>query len=353
MSELLARTLKEMIPVDLSMEAQARARLDSLTKPRGSLGRLEDVAARLVMIARQAPDPWPARVVTVAADHGVAAAGVSPYPQEVTRQMVGNFLAGGAAVSVMSASLGVDQLVVDAGVAGEEFPDHEKLTRARVAPGTRDISQGPAMSREECVQALEAGVTLAREAARTGYRALGTGDMGIGNTTASAALYCGFLGMWPGEVVGPGAGLSRLGVWHKSEVVARALGANRAAIESGDPVEVLAALGGFEIACLAGLILGAAHARLPVVVDGYIATAAFVAAWKIAPEAAGYAFFAHASAEPGHRKVLEMVGADPLLDLGMRLGEGTGAVLGLKLLKVAADLYNNMATFEDAGVSNR
>lgn len=341
-----------IVPVDPGLAERAKARLDSLTKPPGSLGRLEEMAARLFMISEgRPPSADPARIYTVAADHGVAAQGISAFPSEVTYQMVQNFLAEGAAINVLCKTYGIDLKVVDAGVASGEFAEHPKLIRAKVMPGTADFTLGPAMPKSKCEEALHLGLTLAEHSRTQDIAALGGGDMGIGNTTASAALFCAYLGLGPDLTAGPGTGLDKKGVSHKASVVAKALEVNRKAVSSGDPVRILAALGGLEIAALTGLFLGAALHKIPVAIDGYIATAAYAAAYKICPHVADYAFFAHASAEPGHALVLSELKAGPLLDLGMRLGEGTGAALALALMRGAADIFNNMATFDSAKVS--
>lgn len=345
--------LAGIAPVDPGLAPAAQARLDNLTKPRGSLGRLEELALRLVCIqGGAAPAADPARVYTIAGDHGVAAQGVSRFPQEVTRQMVQNFVNGGAAINALARVNSVDLKVVDAGCLGPDFAPHPSLVRRKVAPGTADLTQGPAMSRDQCLEALLLGASLAETAAAEGFRSLGAGDMGIANTTPSTALYCAFFGLDPREVAGPGTGLAPEGVRRKAEVVRRGLAANAVAVASGDPLRILAALGGLEIAALAGLILGAARWRLAVAVDGFISTAAYAAAWKLAPAAADYAFFSHASAEPGHARVMQALGVRPLLHLDLRLGEGTGSVLALSLLRSACAVYNDMASFAAAGVSS-
>lgn len=357
--DTLAKITNAIKPVDKKYEAQAQARLDNLTKPKDSLGRLEDLARDLYCL-RKTHDPdqekiflSPARIYTVAADHGVAAqtGEVSLYPQAVTRQMVQNFLSGGAAVNVLARTCGADLFVVDAGVAGEEFPDTHGLVRAKVAPGTRDLRHEPAMTDEQCALALSLGASLAKEAAEQNVRTLLTGEMGIGNTTASTALFCAYFGLEPEAISGPGTGLDQEGVSRKAKAVAQALKIHEAVVASQDPAAILAALGGLEIATLAGLILGGAAQGQAVIIDGFIATAACAAAWKIAPQVKDYCFFAHASAEPGHAKALKAMGAKPLLDLGLRLGEGTGAALALTLLRSAGSIFNDMATFGDAGVS--
>ncbi len=349
----LDAVLSAIAPVDQSLAPAGQAHLDNLTKPRGSLGRLEELALQLFLVqGGQAPVAGPARVYTVASDHGVVAEGVSLFPQEVTRQMVLNFLNGGAGINVLARTAGVELFVVDAGCLGGDFGTHPNLVNGKVAQGTANLAAGPAMTEAQCLAALLLGVDLADRAAADGVRVLGTGDMGIGNTTPSTALYCAYLGLDPAGMAGPGAGLDGAGVRRKVEVIRGGLAANAAAVASGDALAILAALGGFEIACLAGLILGGAKNRQFVCVDGFISTAACVAAWKLAPAVADYVALAHASAEPGHRLAVEKLGKRPLLDLGLRLGEGTGAALAMFLLRSAAAIYNDMASFESAGVSS-
>lgn len=351
--ELFESTVATIRPVDKSLEAPARAHLDDLTKPQGSLGRLEDFAAQLYMIAGgKPPCVDPARIYTVAGDHGVAKTGVSLFPQEVTRQMVANFLGQGAGINVLANTAGVDVTVVDAGSAGGPYDEHEKLIQMKVAEGTEDLSQGPAMTEDQCIEALANGIRLADQAAAEGLCAVGTGEMGIGNTTPSTALYCAYLDARPEEMTGPGTGLNAEAMRRKRDIIRQGLKANAEAVQSGDPVRILAALGGYEIATLAGLILGAAKNGLVVAVDGFISTAAMVAAWKICPHTLDYAFFGHTSAEPGHIKAVGAMRARPLLDLGLRLGEGTGAVMALFILRCAANIYNDMATFSQAGVDS-
>ena len=349
-----SRSLGHIEPLDSSAFALARKHLDSLTKPPGSLGMLEDLAAQVYAVQKRRPiNVDPALIVVAAGDHGVVARGVSPFPQKVTRQMVANFLSGGAAVSVMADSACVGLLVVDAGCAGGEFPEHDMLIQSKVAAGTADISQGPAMTIEQCEQAVNSGLEIAAQARNDGAAAVGLGEMGIGNTTPSAALYCALFGLAPEEACGPGTGLDEQGVAEKTRVVTEALEANAGVVASRDGLRILAALGGYEIATLAGLTLGAAENRMLVFVDGFIATAAFACAWRINPDVMDYAVFAHSSAEPGHAKALKAMDAKPLLDLGMRLGEGTGAVLAIQLARQACAVFNDMATFEQAGVSGK
>lgn len=353
MEQLFASAVQAIAPVDRNFEAAGQAHLDDLTKPKGSLGRLEEIALRLYCIQRgvRPLSADSARIYTVAGDHGVTAEGVSLFPQEVTRQMVLNFLSGGAGINVLAQTVGADLMVVDAGSCGGEYPEHPKLLQRKVAQGTDNFVNGPAMSRENCLKALMLGIELADMAAGDGCRTVATGEMGISNTTPATALYSAYLGIEPADITGAGTGLDAKGIVHKTRVIVRALQANKAAIQTGDPVNVLAALGGYEIAALAGLILGAAKNEQVVLVDGFISTAAYTAAAAICPHVQDYAFFSHASAEQGHRKILGALGIKPLHDLGLRLGEGTGAALTLFLLRSACNIFNDMATFSGAGVT--
>ena len=349
----LQSTIDRIHPLDRSYFDRAQAHLDSQTKPRGSLGTLESIACRLVALAGGgSPRVDPARVYTCAGDHGVAGRGVSLFPQEVTRQMVENFLHDGAAINVLSRTAGVELKVVDTGCLGGEFPAHPALVQCKVAPGTHDFTTGPAMTREQCLQALENGIRLAQNAKDEGMVTLCTGEMGIANTTPATALFCAYLGLTPEAVTGPGTGLNAEGVRHKAGIVAEALKLHSQVIASGDPVAILAALGGFEIATLAGLLLGGAALDMALVIDGFISTSAFAAARAICPAVSEYAFFAHASAEPGFSAVMSGLEASPILNLGMRLGEGTGAAMAVFILRSAANIYNEMATFSSAGVSS-
>jgi len=287
---------------------------------------------------------------TIAGDHGVVAEGVAASPKEVTILMVLNFLRGGAGVNCLCEAAGADIRVVDAGVDAEPFQPHPRLIDAKIARGTANMAKGPAMTPEQCVRALQLGIDLAETAHKDGIRVLGTGEMGIGNTTSSSALFCAYLGFSALDMTGMGAGIPPAGLGHKTKIIQQSLNVNREAVAGGDPIAVLAALGGFEIAALAGLIIGGAARNMAVMIDGFIATAAYVAAAQLAPAVRDYCFFCHGSAEAGHGKALEALGQKPLLDLGMRLGEGTGAALGFTLLDGAARIYNDMATFESAGI---
>jgi nicotinate-nucleotide--dimethylbenzimidazole phosphoribosyltransferase len=337
-------------PLDAAAAAAARERQETLTKPSGSLGRLEDISVQLAGIAGQCPPPMPepAAVAVFAADHGVHAQGVSPWPQEVTAQMVANFLASGAAVNAIAAQAGAEVCVVDVGVAAD-LPDAPGLLSRKIRHGTADMTAGPAMSRDEARRAVETGIDVARDLVAAGHRCLITGDMGIANTTASAALIAVFTGADAEQVTGRGTGIDDPTWARKVDVVRRALA--RHDCDPADSLGVLAAVGGLEHAALAGFILGGAAQRVPVVLDGVIACAAALAARAFAPDVAGRLIAGHLSTEPGARRALEALGLRPLLDLGLRLGEGSGAVLALPVVAAAARVLRDMATFDSAGVS--
>ncbi|SOB59566.1 Nicotinate-nucleotide--dimethylbenzimidazole phosphoribosyltransferase [Pseudodesulfovibrio profundus] len=339
-------------PLDHSLAAVGQAHLDDLTKPKGSLGKLEDLALQLFLIqGGKAPQADPMRIYTVAGDHGVNDEGVSVFPQEVTRQMILNFLNGGAGINVLAKTANAQLYVVDAGSCGGGYDEHPYLIQEKVAQGTANLAKGPAMTEEQCLKALLLGVSLADRAHAEGVKVLGTGDMGISNTTPSTALYCAYLGLEPEIITGPGTGLDAEGVANKAAVIRRGLEANREAVASGDPLAILAGLGGLEIATLAGLIIGGARNKQLVCVDGFISTAAYAAAWKLCPTVKEYCIISHVSAEPGHRDAVAAMGMEPYLDLGFRLGEGTGGACVMYLVRSAADIYNDMATFSAAGVS--
>lgn len=324
-------------------------RLDALTKPPRSLGRLEEIAAQVARVQRtQRPTVERKAVLLMAGDHGVVEEGVSPYPQAVTVQMVANFSAGGAAINQIASSVGADVLVYDVGVAAD-VSGIPGVVSAKVAMGTANMAQGPAMTREECAQAVLVGVRAAQDAAEQGYSLLGLGEMGIGNSTAAAALTAAFTAQDPRLVVGPGTGLADEGVARKAEVVARALAVN--AIDQADPLGVLSAVGGLEIAALAGVVIGGASEGVVVVSDGYIAGAATLAALAMCPAAREYVLASHLSAEPGHAVLLSHLGMEPVLTLDMRLGEGSGAALAMAVVDAACAMMSGMATFEEAGVS--
>lgn len=347
----LESLIAKIAPLHAPAMAAARARQDTLTKPPGSLGRLEELSVRLAGISGQCPPPVPARpcVMVFAGDHGVCAQGVSAFPSEVTPQMVLNFLAGGAAINVLARQAGAQVVVVDAGVAGD-LPPADGLVIAKIARGTADMTQGPAMSREQALAALALGVEVARAQLAAGADLLACGDMGIGNTTPSAAITAVLGGRRPAEVTGPGTGLPSERVQHKIAVIERALAVNQP--RRDDPIGLLAAVGGFEIGAIAGAMLAAAAARVPMVLDGFISTAGALLACALAPAVQPYLIAGHRSQEPGHDHALAHLGLAPLLDLGLRLGEGTGAVLAFPLVQAAARILSQMATFGEAGVSS-
>lgn len=353
LNEILSRLVSSISGADHSLAERGQEHIDQLTKPRGSLGMLEEIALAMYCLGGGSTPLKvdPAILFTVAADHGVVTEGVSASVQEVTRQMLLNFLAGGAGINALCKSSLMGFVAVDAGVIGPDFPPHDKLIRAKIAQGTKNIVEGPAMTRREVMLALLLGFELVELALNQGCRCIGTGEMGIGNTTPSSALYSVWLGLSPDETVGAGAGLTDEQIRHKTNVVERALIANRTAIQSGDPIEVLAAVGGIEIGVMAGIMLGAARASIPMLVDGFIASASFLTAWQLCPKVQDACFFAHASAEKAHARVLEVMGKRPMLDLGLRLGEGTGAALGLNIMRAAASMFNNMASFSSAQVT--
>jgi nicotinate-nucleotide--dimethylbenzimidazole phosphoribosyltransferase len=336
-------------PLDERAMADARDELDAKTKPRRSLGRLEELAVQLAgMRGTATPKPLAGTVVVAAADHGVAAEGVSAYPQEVTRQMLANFVTGGAAISVLARTIGLQLVVVDAGVV---VPlDNSTIRNLRLGAGTANAVNGAAMTREQAGEAIRRGRALAEELAGDGASVIGLGEMGIANTTSAAAVTAALLDRDPTDVCGPGTGLDAAGVAHKSAVVRRML--DRSHPDPNDPMGVLAAVGGFEIGLLAGVALGAASCRAVVVLDGYISGAAGLVAARLLPEVRGYLVASHRSPEPGHRIILDALELQPLLDLGLRLGEGSGAALAYPLLVAARAILVEMSTFGDAGVTD-
>jgi nicotinate-nucleotide--dimethylbenzimidazole phosphoribosyltransferase len=345
----LTTLTNRIAPPDSGAAAGAQQLLDGKTKPPGSLGRIEEIAVRLASIYRATEfTTSPRAVIVMAADHGVARQGVSAYPQAVTAQMVHNFAGGGAAINVLARQMQARTEIVDMGVAGaNDWPS--AVRRCAIGPGSADLSIGPAMTMTEAERAILTGAAIVGELAAAQLRVVATGDMGIGNTTAAAALTSIFTGSAPAAVTGRGTGVDDLALAKKIAVVERALECNRPSVHS--PLQALASVGGFEIAGLVGVILGGAAERMAVVLDGFIAGAAALVAVAIAPAARGYLFAGHCSAEPGHRAALRTLRLDPILDLGLRLGEGTGAVLALPMLDAAARILAEMASFESAGVS--
>lgn len=345
----LTSTIDAIRPTSAEALAAAQTAQGRLTKPSGSLGQLEVVGARLAAVAGQSPPPVPepATVGIFAGDHGVVAQGVTPWPQEVTGQMLANIAAGGAAVNVLARQQGADILLTDVGVA-TTYADDPRIRNRNIRRGTRDFTVEPALTRDEARRALEVGIEAAFAAVDAGARCLLTGEMGIGNTTPASALIAVFTGLGPAEVTGRGAGSDDAMLATKTMVIEAALALHRP--EPSDPVGVLAAVGGLEHAALAGFVLGAAAAGVPVILDGVIACSAACVAVALAPDAVGYLLSGHAGAEPGMRAALAHLGLSPLVDLGLRLGEGTGAVLALPAVQASARILREMATFDDAGI---
>ncbi len=350
----MKETLQQISYVNPDFFKKAESRLDNLTKPRGSLGRLEEFAGRIVAITENTmPEPGKKVVFTFAGDHGVAEEGVSAYPKEVTPQMVLNFLNGGAGINVLARHAGADVVVVDMGVdfdfadavAGHTVP----LVIRKVMRGTRNMRKGPAMTREEAEKCIDVGIELAAEYAKKGYSLFGTGDMGIANTTPSAAIASILADRTVSEVTGKGTGIGDEALINKIKVIGDAIALNKP--DPADPVDVLAKVGGTEIGGIAGLIIGAAANRVPVVIDGFISTAGALVAFCIEPKTKDYMFAAHKSVEVGHAAMLEKIGLRPILDLDLRLGEGTGAALAMLMIEGGLKIYREMATFGDAGVA--
>jgi len=348
-------TIATLGALDAGAMAAATSHLDLLTKPPGSLGRLEELAVQLAGITGQPRPPMAHRAIVVAAgDHGVARQGVSAYPSDVTAQMVANFGGGGAAINALAAGAGASLTVVDVGVAGaipdvRLRPDGGRLVRARIRPGTMDMTEGPAMTRAEAIAAVEVGLAVVDDLRESSLDLVGIGDMGIGNTTAASAIVAVLTGVAPATVTGRGTGIDAAGRRRKVAVIERAIARN--APDPADPVGVLAAVGGLEIGALTGVILGAAAGRVPVVLDGFITGAAALLAAALAPGVADRVIAAHRSVEPGHAIVLERLGLRPLLDLDLRLGEGTGTALAMQLIDAAVRIRDGMATFASAAIS--
>lgn len=338
-------------PVDEDWLRAARARQLALTKPAGSLGKLEDIGNRIAAIGRTTrPRIGGKRIYVVAADHGVTAEGVSAYPRAVTHQMVFNFLRGGAAINVLARHGGINVAVVDAGV-DYDFPPETQLIDKKIVRGTANFTCGPALTRAEAERSIAVGIDLARAAKSDGPGLLGIGDMGIGNTTAASAITVALTGSSPAEVTGRGTGIDDPGLARKIAVIERALEANQT--DRNDPIDILSKVGGAEIGVMMGIVMGAAAERLPVVADGFISTAAAALAVARCPRARDYLFIAHLSKERGHAALITYLSISPILDLGMGLGEGTGAALAMHIIEAAVRLLDEMATFDEAGVSEK
>ncbi len=345
----LTATLNRITPLDAELLQQTQTRLDNKTKPPGSLGRLEEFARRLVAISGQhLPDLSKKVIFTFAGDHGVVEEGVSAFPKEVTPQMVFNFLLGGAGVNVLARHAGAEVRVVDVGV-DFDFANCPGLIHRKVSHGTANLAKGPAMTREQCLAAIAVGLDLADQCVTEGVGLVGTGEMGIGNTTPSSALIAAISGLSPEQVTHRGTGINDQALQVKIKAISQGLSIN--CPDPTDPLDVLTKLGGLEIAAITGLVLGCAANRIPVVVDGFISTAGALIASELNPHVKEYLFAAHESVEIGHRFMLERIGVRPILNLDLRLGEGTGAALAMPLLEASVKILAEMATFEQAGVS--
>ncbi len=347
--QTLNETISQIERIDYSLAEKTQERLDNLTKPRGSLGRLEELAKHVVEITRNENPAFKDKVIfTMAADHGVTAEGVSAFPPEVTAQMVYNFLRGGAGINVLAKHAGARVVVVDMGVAADLNPHHELIIK-KVGYGTRNMLNGPAMTRDEAVESVERGIEVFEAVSWEGIDIAGTGEMGIGNTTSSSAIAAVITGRAVEDVTGRGTGIDDKTLTHKVSVIKRSIEINKPV--SDDAIDVLCKIGGFEIGGLAGVILAAASKRIPVIVDGFISGAAALIAYQLEPKVRDYMIAAHCSVEQGHRAILDYMGLEPLLDLNLRLGEGTGAALGMNIVEAAAKILTEMATFQSASVS--
>jgi len=347
--ETIARTCSQILPLDEAAMAEARARQNALTKPQGSLGRLEALSIQLAGITGQAlPRVDRKAVILLAGDHGIVAEGVSAYPSEVTAQMVLNFLRGGAAINVLARQAGARVIIVDVGVAAD-LPAHEHLRSHKIARGTANFARGAAMSRAQATRAIEIGIEIASDEAARGLDLVATGEMGIGNTTPASAITALYTGLPVAQVTGRGTGVDDAGLNRKVTTIERALALHQP--DPADPLGVLAAVGGFEIGAIAGVCLGAAARRVPVVVDGFISASGALLAAALCPAVKAYLIASHLSVERGHGPLWEMLGLHPLLDMDLRLGEGTGAVLSMHTIEAACRILGEMATFAGAGVS--
>ncbi len=345
----LEEILSAITPPDRELFTKAREKLDQMAIPRGSLGRLEECAQRVVAITgTMEPSVGEKTIVVFAGDHGVVEEGVSAFPQDVTTQMVANFIKGGAGINVLARHTGAQVLVVDMGIAGELDPQ-EGLLLKKIAYGTNNMRRGPAMTREQALVGILTGFSIADELKSHNTEIIGTGDMGIGNTTPSSAIAAVLTKGTAEEVTGRGTGVSDTILQRKIAVIKEAIDNNKP--DPGDPLDVLSKVGGFELAGIAGLIIGSASCHIPVVIDGFISSAAALIAVSLNPTIGEYLFAAHQSVEPGHRLVLEALGQKPLLDLSMRLGEGTGAALGMSIVEAGVKVLREVLTFQEAGVN--
>lgn len=347
----LNEILNKIEKIDYSLAKKTQDRLNNLTKPQGSLGRLEELAKQIVEITQNENPSLKNKVIfTIAGDHGVVEERVSAYPKEVTSQMVYNFLKGGAGINVLARHVGARVIIVDMGVACDLEP-HPDLVIKKINYGTKNMARGPAMSREEAIKSIENGIEIFEEELNKGIDIVGTGDMGIGNTTPSSAITSVITGKPVEEVTGRGTGIDDETLSNKIEIIKKAIGVNKP--NAKDAIDVLSKVGGFEIGGLAGIILASASKKVPVVIDGFISGAAALIAYKLEPKVKDYMIASHCSVERGHRLILEYIGLKPLLDLDMRLGEGTGAALGMSIVEASIKILTEMATFQSAAVSEK
>jgi len=347
---IIATTCERIKPINQELLQQAQIKLDGKTKPPGSLGRLEEFACRMAAInGTLEPDTGKKVIFTFAGDHGITDEGVALYPKAVTTQMVYNFLAGGAGVNVLARHVGAEVRVVDVGV-DNDFGDLPGVIHRKVARGTRNFARGPAMTRDEMLAAMQVGIDLADQCKAEGIALVGTGEMGIGNTTPSSAIIAAISGKPVREVTHRGTGIDDASLINKIRVIEQGLAINKP--DPSDPLDVLAKVGGLEIAAIAGLVLGCAANSIPVVIDGFISTAGALIASELHPNVRDYIFAAHQSVEIGHSVMLERIGVQPVLDLNLRLGEGTGAALAMTLIEAGVKIIKEMATFEQAGVTH-
>lgn len=349
--EKLKEVIKNITRIDDRLTKLAGERLDNLTKPLGSLGRLEELAKQIVGIsAKENPELKDKVIFTLASDHGVTEEGVSAYPKEVTAQMVYNFLRGGAGINVLAKHAGARVVVVDMGVAEDLKPSPELVIK-KIAYGTKNMAKGPAMTRDEAVKSIESGIAVFEEEFKKGIDIIGTGEMGIGNTTCASAITAVFTEKSVEELTGRGAGVDDNGLKNKIDIIKKAIKVNQP--NQKDAIDVLSKVGGFEIGGLAGIILASASKKVPVVIDGFISSAAALVAYKLEPKVKDYLIASHCSVEKGHKIILDYIGLKPIFDLNLRLGEGTGAALGINLADAAIKILTGMATFKSANVSEK
>jgi len=348
----LNETISKIERIDYSLAEKTQKRLDNLTKPKGSLGRLEELAKQVVEITKNENPPVKNKVIfTMAGDHGVVREGVSAFPSEVTAQMVYNFLRRGAGINVLAEHAGARVVVVDMGVAEKLKNENKELKVKKINFGTRNMAEGPAMTKEEAVRSIETGIEVFEEELPNGIDIIGTGEMGIGNTTPSSAIAAVMTGKAVEDVTGRGTGIDDKALAHKVEVIKKVIEVNKPVPK--DAIDVLYKIGGFEIGGLVGVILAAASKRVPVVIDGFISGAAGLIAYQLEPKVKDYMVAAHCSVEQGHKIILDYIGLKPLLDLDLRLGEGTGAALAMNIVEAAVKILTDMATFQSASVSER